>query len=85
MVLKTVDYPEFISFLSSYPFEHSGVFKEEHMTITYVNNRTSRPIAVAYISDKEEPFMHHGIYCKKFEILDLPIQNKSVEWIKPDT
>lgn len=66
--MKEVDYGEFLSFLSSFPFENSGVFEEDKMTITYVNNRTSRPIARAYISDKEEPFMHHGIYCSKFEV-----------------
>jgi hypothetical protein len=66
--MKTVDYPEFVSFLSSFPFETQGIFKEDEMKIIYVNARTSRPVAVAHISDKEEPYLHHGIYCKEFKI-----------------
>lgn len=77
--MKTVEYPEFLGFLSSFPFETQGVFVEEDMSIRYFNKEGDGLIARCTVSDNEEPFLHHGIYCKDFQILDLQSHENSVD------
>lgn len=66
--MKKVEYPEFLSFIASFPFETDAVFVEEDMTMRYYNKEGGGLIAKCVVSDNEEPFLHHGIYCKDFEI-----------------
>lgn len=66
--MKPVEYPEFLSFLSSFPFETEGLFDEQALTLTYINKLTGVAVARCKVSDTEEPYMHHGIYCKDFEV-----------------